>query len=549
MTKYEITKFTARNIANLDDVNFETSGDVIITGRNGVGKSSIKKALMWVLNGATADGEKLINPNASGLPFAEVTLSDGATSIKFGKEITQKIDPKSGKISRSTEHYFNGLPAKQKDFQAHFESITPIFEIMVDLFGFAKLNATAQRAVLLNHFSTVTDADVVAGCTDLAELDFGFMEPENYKKTNKAWAVKLGKELESIPRQIAVLKNQLADETPINAQRTTLQKTLTGYQARFEELEQQLLSRNEQADILRKLENKRVNLSGSISSAQSDKNHCERKIAELDRRLDDLRREYKSVGGVCPTCGQPINQTKIKQIQAAICLKAGEIKDELKKYQDELNSVNTVIERLQKELEKSSANVDEVKQKDELNAIIAAQREISGKISECQQELSRIETTLNFNEKTRKAIADLKIKHKQLADDMAGHERLADLVEKFILRKSNMVTEEINSHFEHVSFRMFDNLKSGEIKSVCDVTLNGVAEDNLSKGEKLLAALDILNAFQNYYEVILPLIIDDAESYTSNTLIDVPNQKILFKVVEGENLTVTVDEGSVAQCG
>lgn len=548
MTKYEITKFTARNIANLDDVTFETSGDVLITGRNGVGKSSIKKALMWILNGATADGEKLINPNASGLPFAEVTLSDGSTSIKFGKEITQKIDPKSGKISRSTEHYFNGLPAKQKDFQAHFESITPIFDIMVDLFGFYKLNADVQRAILLNHFSTVTDADVVAGCTDLAELNFGSMEPEIYKKSNKAWAVKLGKELESIPKQIAALKNQLVDETTLNTQRTTLQKTLSGFQTKFEELEQHLFNRNEQAAELRKLENKRVNLSGSINNAQSDKNHCERKIAELNRRLDDLRREYKNVGGVCPTCGQPINQTKIKQIQAAICLKAGEIKDELKKYQDELNSVNTVIERLQKELEKFSANVDD-KQKDELNAIIAAQREISGKISSCQQELSEIETTLKFNKKTRKAIADLKDKHKQLADDMSEHERLADLADKFILRKSNMVTEEINSHFEHVAFRMFENLKSGEIKSVCDVTLNGVAEVNLSKGEKLLAALDILQAFQKYYGVMLPLIIDDAESYTSNTLGDVPNQKILFKVVEGEKLTVTVDEGSVAQCG
>ena len=537
MTKYEITKFTARNIANLDDVTFETGGDVLITGKNGVGKSSIKKALMWVLNGATADGEKLINPNASGLPFAEVTLSTGTTSIKFGKEITQKIDPKSGKISRSTEHYFNGLPAKQKDFQAHFESITPIFEIMVDLFGFSNLRADVQRAVLLNHFSTVTDADVVAGCTDLAELNFGSMEPEIYKKTNKAWAVKLGKELESIPRQITALKNQLVDETPINAQRTTLQKTLSGYQSRFEELEQQLLS----CDKTRKVENERVNLVTSLNNAQSDKNHCERKIAELDRRLDDLREQWGKAKNFCPTCGQPINADKTAQIRSAICRKADDVQAETAKYQDELNGIDTAIERLQNELEKFSVNGDDVKQKDELNAIIAAQKEISGKIGECQKELSEIETTLKFNEKTRKAIDELKIKHKQLADDMAGHERLADLAEKFILRKSNMVTEEINSHFEHVAFKMFEILKSGEIKSVCDVTLNGVAEDNLSKGEKLFAALDILQAFQKYYGVMLPLIIDDAESYTSNTLGNVPNQKILFKVVEEEGLKVNAN--------
>ena len=75
MVKYTITKFTARNVANLRDITFETDGDVIITGQNGAGKSTIKKALMWVLCGTTSDGEKLINPNFNALPFVEITLS------------------------------------------------------------------------------------------------------------------------------------------------------------------------------------------------------------------------------------------------------------------------------------------------------------------------------------------------------------------------------------------------------------------------------------------------------------------------------------------
>ena len=60
----------------------------------------------------------------------------------------------------------------------------------------------------------------------------------------------------------------------------------------------------------------------------------------------------------------------------------------------------------------------------------------------------------------------------------------------------------------------------------------------MSKGEKFKAALDALQTFQNYYGVELPLIIDDAESYTKNNLLTIPNQKIILKVVEGQDLKI-----------
>ena len=538
MVKYTITKFTARNVANLRDITFETDGDVIITGQNGAGKSTIKKALMWVLCGTTSDGEKLINPNFNALPFVEITLSDGSTSVKFGKEITQKADEKTGKLSRSTEHYFNGLPAKQKIFQTHFEQITPVYPVMIDLFGFGNLNDFLRRAVLLNTFSAVADTDVKATDEKFSDLNFNGMTPEQFKKSHAEEAKNLKARNKQISAQIESLQAQLADVNELDTRKVEVEKVLASYQAELEDIDAQLQARNSQANTLREVENERTTLTLKIGGAQLDKRHCEIKISNLEAELVRLRAEYKSVGKVCPTCGQPINGEKTAQLQAAICNKGFLTKNELEEYQDKLDGAETVLADLQKKLDDAKIGVDDARLLADINALIDKRNTVSGKISDCQKELAGINSAVNYNTKLQKSIADLRSKHKKIGGDISKHEYLSDLAGKFIQRKMDLVTSEINSNFEYVGFKMFETLKSGEVKQVCDATLNGVSYDNLSKGEKLFASLDILNAFQNCYGVMLPLIIDDAESYTSNTLGNVPNQKILFKVVEGANLEV-----------
>ena len=106
-----------------------------------------------------------------------------------------------------------------------------------------------------------------------------------------------------------------------------------------------------------------------------------------------------------------------------------------------------------------------------------------------------------------------------------------------------MVTAAINSNFERVKFKMFEKSKSGEVVNTCEATLSGVPFAYLSKGEQFTAALDIVNAFQNLFDAALPLIIDDAESYSGGTIAgyeSLPNQKILLKVA-GDELKISVD--------
>ena len=56
------------------------------------------------------------------------------------------------------------------------------------------------------------------------------------------------------------------------------------------------------------------------------------------------------------------------------------------------------------------------------------------------------------------------------------------------------------------------------------------------------AALDIVSTLSKFYDIELPIFIDDAESYTSNSMIEVKNQVFRLAAVEGiKELNITIE--------
>ena len=111
---------------------------------------------------------------------------------------------------------------------------------------------------------------------------------------------------------------------------------------------------------------------------------------------------------------------------------------------------------------------------------------------------------------------------------------LAD-AKNFRRRKFVLVEDSINSRFKFVRFKLFDyTISTGEIKPTCEATLHGVPFSSLSRGEQLKAALDIFRTLQATFDVHLPIMLDDAESYTANSLVDIPNQIFAFKVTDDD---------------
>ena len=114
-------------------------------------------------------------------------------------------------------------------------------------------------------------------------------------------------------------------------------------------------------------------------------------------------------------------------------------------------------------------------------------------------------------------------------------------------RRSRLLQAEsnVNAQFNFVKFKLFKVLANGELKEDCTAMLDGVPYASLSKGEKLKAALDILRTLQKKFRIEAPLFLDDAESYTANSFVDVPNQMFWFRVTD-TGLRITVLSGDEA---
>ena len=499
MKKYVITRFKAGNIAKLSNVNFETdSSDVLITGKNGAGKSTIKKALAWILTGSTVEGEKLIPYGSNKMPFAEIEIYDGVGYVTFRKEMIENRDIE-GKISRTVRCYIQNVTSAQKDFQEYFNQIAPaeIFKLMINLFGFTSLKPAEQRALLMKYFGNVTDETVIESDETLKGMNFGTFTPEKFIESTKKEILRLKKSAERIALEIEILQKEVG---------TVAVEILKVYKSALDTVKKFVKEHtNERENALRL--NLRAKEAGMV-------------IENLKNKVNRLREQWVNVRKTCPACGQNLPPEKVKETRDKIAAEAIECK---KTVEAELEA--------EKSVKRQSSEVQSILAK--INRMLKVQSWLENKVA-------RLEYKNDGQTRKLQRIETLREKAKSVGVELTNSERKIALAERFILRKTELVTEAINSKFKRVKFKMFEKSKSGEILNTCEATLNGVPFAYLSKGEQFTAALDILNAFQKRFDAALPLIIDDAESYSEGTMADydiLPNQKILLKVT-GEKLKI-----------
>ena len=238
------------------------------------------------------------------------------------------------------------------------------------------------------------------------------------------------------------------------------------------------------------------------------------------RRREELLAKYRSIKTTCPACGQSLPASKVESLRRQIISIGKDCASTIEKLRGELETVQSKADfsaerslqakQLQADIRNISKSIVEVRNADKLRSRLGelAEREksLSGRIVELEGELVKANETAQL-----------------------------------LLLKSE---ESINERFGHVRFKLYKLLANGEPKEDCTAMIDGVPFQNLSKGEKLKAALDILRTFQIEFKVEMPLFLDDAESYTSNSFVELPNQLFLFKVTD-EDLTITVDAAEI----
>lgn len=162
------------------------------------------------------------------------------------------------------------------------------------------------------------------------------------------------------------------------------------------------------------------------------------------------------------------------------------------------------------------------------------------KIIAIKNVLSSIET-LEAEHKAKKTaidrIAELEEQEKVLAKEYEALESELFLIEKFIVKKVEMLEGQINNKFKLARFKLFKTQINQGIDECCETLYNGVQFNHgLNSGARINVGLDIIRTLSEHYGFSAPIFVDNKESVTD--LIDIDAQVITLSVVKGKKLTV-----------
>lgn len=306
----------------------------------------------------------------------------------------------------------------------------------------------------------------------------------------------------------------------------------------------------------------------------------------LSERLKALKAERFSGATKCPTCGQMIPKTQIDSAkikwgeqhdQAVTDIEAqmratktqmdsykAEGKELAKKKADAVNNLETAKANLKKaqevitqytepvvpdysEIETKIAELNAAKERcqEEIKTAYVIGDEIATKNAQLQELVRKQAAEVNnahIDERIEEAKSDLRTYIQGSADAENMLYQLSLISQK----KNEMLSEQVNSHFTKVKFRLFQTLKNGEIKDDCTPLVkcaDGEYREITSSANTaavVAAKLDICQGFQKFYGVNLPIWIDGAECLDekNRSELETDNQLILLCVTEDERLVV-----------
>lgn len=539
----KIDRLIIKNFKGLASFDVRLGGrNATIRGQNGTGKTTVVDALTWALackmnGGRTSSIDRYDETGRRGAAkncSVEVAFTDGTT---FRRE-----------SNGSAKFCVNGVPVTAKEYAAEIANFTNgAAELLITPQSFCRLKWQDMRALLLKIVGDISNDEIIARFEELAPLaDFLKKDtPDQILRRAKDARKGLDAELKAIPARIDELqrKNPAPDITAAE-----LQSKIAELQTVADEKSAELAAMQDSIQKIASLNAQINTLERAKLDAESRRAKTENQLERTTIRLNALRNEYaalaKATTGTCPTCGAIIQNKKISEIRqqlADITSKGTAHAASQKNLQTAIATLNDEIATIASQITslKNTAAASDFKNIDANHRALIAQRDaLFEKIARAKSMLAAID-----NNDTAARIAELRNTEKAVSAKISSLDQEIYLAETFVKRKTELLEDAINANFQFVRFRLSEDFKTTDgQRTTFEPMIGGVGYQQLSKGERLKADLDILRALQKFYGVELPVFIDDAESITSNSLVSLPNQTIRLMVAEGvAALQVDVD--------
>jgi DNA repair exonuclease SbcCD ATPase subunit len=317
-------------------------------------------------------------------------------------------------------------------------------------------------------------------------------------------------------------------------------------------------------------------------------NQKREKLLQSFKEIQQRKFISKTIETICPTCGQEIPPESIEAAQAAQELQEKQFnhgKAELLKEINEKGKANneakqkaeTLLEESKKALQEEENNLNALREEErkaneavatfsyavsagisqlekalaELNAQanrpdeaaekriaeLASKREaVIEKQREAQNKLNDIEQ----NRKCQECIREQQEKEAELSATYTSLQRQAYLCDRYSRCLTDYIDRKVADKFKLARFTFFrDNITNDGVKECCEVVIDGVPYHDINNAKKINIGLDIINTLCKYYNVSVPVFVDNAEGVTQ--LIDTDLQ-IIRLVVSPDDKTLRVEK-------
>ena len=343
LSKMEIRNFKGIKEFTLNIENYDAS----IYGDNGVGKTTLNDAFLWVLFGKDSANRadfavKPQGKDGNDVHYLETDVTLGLSingqARTFRKMLTEKWTKRRGAeteefTGHETSHWVDLVPVKKKEFLEAISSIIneTVFKLLTNPFFFctqALFKWEDRRKILMEICGDVTDAEVIAADESLAKLTaiLSGKTIDNHKKIIAEKMKRLNHDIDEVPVKINELSRTLlgeeVDYTLVEQTKAHLENRLkhieegmadankiaSRYQLKQQETfklttamdaRRKVLDDNSMAGLNRAMEEK-AKLAGTKYSLTTETATLKRKLAtELEEaesvqaRLGELRKEWK----------------------------------------------------------------------------------------------------------------------------------------------------------------------------------------------------------------------------------------------------------------
>ena len=325
-----------------------------------------------------------------------------------------------------------------------------------------------------------------------------------------------------------------------------------------------------------------------ISEAKRQIATCKDNVDILNRKRNSYAEKWKSVNSeqfnedttICPTCGRKLATSKITSLRNDfeskkksrlddITAKGMDCKLQIDKNNDRIKELEIELDKLQIQLDEADQRLEELNKKadsqptfvdisdtEEYKAIqdkIAEKEEYANKLSsgdiraelkaqendlrqqlaECEGEIAKSDTTAD-----EERLSELKKKKLDMEQSKTDCEKILDLLDELDKTKNELLTDQINSHFSLVQWKLFDNAKNGNYKSVCIPMVDGksILTTMSNKGNRILGRIDICKSIQKISGINCPIWLDDTEN------LDTVNQSRVADMVDSQLIMLLVND-------